>query len=80
MLRMFDTVSISLNAHDAASYEALCRPSVPGAWESLLAFARLASGSGVEVRLTAVAWEGVDLSKVRETALQLGLPLVVRGA
>ena len=77
--RLFDSVSISLNAWDDASYSGICRPSVPGAWESLLAFVRLAVSAGPRVRLTAVAWEGVEMGRVRAVAEGLGLPLVTRG-
>jgi len=79
VVRLFDSVSISLNAWDDASYSGICRPSVPGAWESLLAFVRLAVSAGPRVRLTAVAWEGVEMGRVRAVAEGLGLPLVTRG-
>lgn len=82
LIRMFDSVSISLNAWDPDSYEALCRPS-PGArdaWANLNEFVRLASSAGVGVRLTAVAFDGVDLDRVRTAAAGLGYDLTVRGS
>lgn len=36
----FDTVSISLNARDAATYETRCAPDYPGSYEAMLAFAK----------------------------------------
>lgn len=79
VVKLFDAVSISLNAWDDGSYRGICRPSVPGAWDSLLAFVKLASSAGPRVRLTAVAWDGVDMARVRAVAEGLGLPLVARG-
>lgn len=81
LIRLFDSVSISLNAWDQCSYEALCRPSPAAgdAWARLDEFVRLASSAGVGVRLTAVAFDGVDLDRVRAAAALLGHDLTVRG-
>jgi TatD DNase family protein len=79
MIRLFDTVSVSLNAFDSGSYDALCRPGVESAWERLISFIRLAGETGVEVRLTAVAQEGLDMDAVRSVAAGLGYTLTVRG-
>ncbi len=80
LLSLFDSVSISLNAHDEVSYGNTCRPSRPGAWGHLLSFVALAKASDREVRLTAVRWEGVDIPAVASLAAGLGLPLSVRGS
>lgn len=79
VVKLFDSVSVSLNAWDDDSYRSICRPSVPGAWENLLDFVRLAVSAGPGVRLTAVACEGVDMERVRSVAEGLGLPFAARG-
>ncbi|MBN1433349.1 TatD family hydrolase [Candidatus Fermentibacterales bacterium] len=80
MLKELDCVSISLNAHDAASYESVCRPGVPDAWDRLLAFVSLARRvPSCSVRATAVRWPGLDADAVAATAERLGLPLRIRG-
>lgn len=79
VIRLFDSISISLNAWDEDSYRNICRPSVPAAWDNLLAFIRLAATAGPGVRLTAVACDGVDIGRVRAVAEGLGLQLVTRG-
>lgn len=77
---LFDSVSISLNAHDGESYGRVCRPSIPGSWESLIEFVRRTAASGASVRLTAVGWPDVDMDAVRRLASSMGLPLVERRA
>ncbi len=74
-----DAVSVSLNAADAATYERLCRPTVPNAFEAVCAFIRRAKERIPEVRATAVAVPGVDLEAVRRLAEQdLGVAFHVR--
>ena len=80
LARLFDSVSVSLNAHDEDSYGRVCRPSIPGSWESLIEFVRGIAASGAQARLTAVRWPGVDMDAVRRFASSLGLLLVERGA
>jgi TatD DNase family protein len=72
LIGLFDGVSISLNAHDEASYDALCRPSLAGSWDALARFSRLAVSLCRDVRFTAVAAEGVDLDAVSRLARELG--------
>ena len=78
LARWVDCLAISLNAPDAATYDALCRPSRPGAFDRLLAFVRVARDAFSTVLLTAVSYPGVDLKACRALAHQLGLPLGVR--
>jgi len=74
-----DAVSVSLNAADAAVYERLCRPTIPNAFEAVLAFIRRAKEMIPSVRATAVAVPGLDLETVRRLAEQdLGVAFHVR--
>lgn len=68
-----DAVSISLNAHDAATYDRHCRPRRPGAFAALQDFARLASQRGMRVTLTAIdGLSGVDITACERIARHLG--------
>ncbi len=67
-----DAVSVSLNAADAATYERLCRPTLPGAFEAVCDFVRRAAEAIGDVRATAVAVPGLDLEPVRRLAEDLG--------
>jgi len=76
---LIDAVSVSLDAPDAATYERLCRPTVPGAFTAVCEFLRRAKGRFATVRATAVAVPGLDLEAVRRLAEQdLGVALEVR--
>ena len=76
---LFDAASVSLDAPDAATYDRLCRPTIPNAFEAVCAFIRRAKELIPEVRATAVAVPGLDLEAVRRLAEQdLGVAFVVR--
>jgi len=79
LLEPFDTVSVSLNSHSRENYESVCNPSDTSAWEHLLEFIHLAK-TVCELRTTAVAHDGVDLSAVSALAEELGVPFRVRGS
>lgn len=76
---LFDAVSVSLNAHDGATYAALC-PSRHGAaaHEAVLEFLRSASGNVPFVRASVVDVPGVDVEACRRLAERIGVPLLVR--
>jgi TatD DNase family protein len=80
LIRLFDSLSISLNAWDAGSYAALCRPAAPASWEALMDFITIAKGSGVPFRLSAVRAPEIDMAAVRRLAESLGAPLLERGS
>jgi len=65
---LVDTVSVSLNAADAETYERLCRPTLPNAFEAVCAFIRACKGRIPDVRATAVAVPGLDTEPVRRLA------------
>jgi len=71
-------VSVSLNAPDAATYEALCVPKLEGAFEGVLAFARGCVDVGLEVKLTVVGFTGVDVERCEGLAEEVGASFVVR--
>lgn len=78
LIGLFDTVSVSLNAWDADSYAAICRPSATSAWDSLLDFISIVRESSAALRVTAVRHPGADLAAVRRLAENLGAGLVER--
>jgi TatD DNase family protein len=71
---LVDAVSVSLDAQDADTYERLCKPGYPGAFEAVLRFIRDARKYIPEVRVTVVEAPGVDIEKSAELARELGLP------
>lgn len=74
MAPVVDAVSISLNAHDEATYERHTRPKVPGCFAALLDFARRAKAAGIAVTLTAIdGLEGVDIAACERIAADLGV-------
>jgi TatD DNase family protein len=74
-----DTVSISLNAQDAETFEKLCRPSVgPDPYGSLLDFSRKCVAAGLETALTVVDHPDVDVDACRKIAEGMGAGFRVR--
>lgn len=73
-----DAVSVSLNAPDATVYDRLCRPSVDGAYEALLAFLRSAREVIPEVTASVVAVPGLDVEACRRVAQEVGVAFRVR--
>jgi len=71
-------VSVSLNAHDSETYDAVCRPRFKNAFESVLEFIRRAKEAGLTVEVTAVRIPEVNVEKVREIASRLGVSLRLR--
>ncbi len=74
-----DKVSVSLNAHDKATYNQICKPMFEeDAYENVLEFIKKAKDEGLETEVTAVTIPEVDLAKVRELAERLGVKFSVR--
>lgn len=72
-----DKVSVSLNAHNKETYNQVCRPTFPNAFESILEFIEKAKPLlGVEV--TAVRIPEVDIQAVEEIARKIGVKFRVR--
>jgi len=76
---LVDSVSVSLNTADRASYARLCRPDHgPEAYDALLAFVREAKAALPEVVVTAIDMPGVDIAACQRKAAELGVALRVR--
>lgn len=76
---LIDTVSISLNAQDAATYVRLCQPREgEQAYFSMLDFVRKCVGVIPRVILSVVEWPGVDVEACRSIARELGAEFRLR--
>ncbi len=71
-------VSISLNAHDAETYNQLCDPKYIRAYEKMLEFSKDISNAGMELRFTVVNLPVVDLEKCKEIAKKFGAVFKLR--
>jgi TatD DNase family protein len=69
---LVDIISISLNAHDASTYQRLSHPPFEGAYEAVLKFIAGAKDFIPEVTATVVDAPGVDIEKCGEIAIKLG--------
>jgi TatD DNase family protein len=72
-----DKVSVSLNSGDRETYEEICKPTFPGAYEAVLDFIGRAK-LVLAVEVTAVRLPEVDLVKVQAVADGLGVVFKVR--
>lgn len=76
---LVDTISISLNAADAATYDRLCRPSLgPEAYPALLRFIRESKKFIPRVVVSVVQIPGFDPEPARKIAEELGVELRIR--
>jgi TatD DNase family protein len=75
---LVDTVSVSLDAADAQTYDRLCRPTIPDAFAAVQDFLRRAKAHVPHVRATAVAVPGLDIAAIRRVAEDLGVEFVER--
>lgn len=75
---LVDTVSVSLDAQDAQTYEKLCRPAFKDAYAEVVGFIRESRKCIPEVQATVVEMEGVDVEKCRRMLSEMGVPLRVR--
>ncbi|MBP7462609.1 MAG: TatD family nuclease-associated radical SAM protein, partial [Candidatus Delongbacteria bacterium] len=76
---LIDTISISLNAADQASYNTTCHPQLgQAAFPSLLAFIRESRRYIPEVLVSVVTIPEIDLTACRQMADELQVPLRIR--
>ena len=69
LVGLIDHVSVSLNAADADTYNEICSPQIPDAWEETVEFIRSAKAQGMDVTATVVAIpEKVDIEACRKFA------------
>ncbi len=75
---LVDSISVSLDAQDEATYNRLCKPVFKNAHAEIIRFIRQAKEFIPDVQATVVELEGVDIEKCREIAAQLGVKLRIR--
>ena len=69
-----DALSVSLNAQDPAIYETHCRPALPGSFQAVIEFLRLAPHHVGEVTATAIdGLPGVDIAACEAIARECGV-------
>ncbi len=73
-----DSISVSLDAQDEATYNRLCKPAYKNAYAEIIRFIRQAKEFIPDVQATVVELEGVDVEKCREITAQLGVKLRIR--
>jgi TatD DNase family protein len=73
-----DSISVSLDAHDEATYNRLCKPAYRNAYPEILRFVRQAKEFIPDVQTTVVELEGVDIEKCRQIAAELDVKLRIR--
>ncbi len=72
-----DKLSVSLNAHDAETYNQVCRPAFENAFENVLEFIKKAKEL-LDVEVTAVRIPEVNIEKLEEIAKEMGVKFRVR--
>jgi len=72
-----DAVSVSLNAHDKKTYNKVCRPKFPDAFENVLDFVDRAK-TRFYTEITAVDVPEVNIQKLEEMAIRTGVNFRVR--
>jgi cyclic pyranopterin phosphate synthase len=70
-------ISVSLNAGDRETYEEICRPTIPNAYETVIDFVQKTK-SVLQVEVTAVRMQEVDVTKAKTVADKLGVKFRVR--
>lgn len=73
-----DKVSVSLNTHDEATYNQVCKPTFEHAFDGVLEFVERAQKANLETEITAVNIPEADISKIKEMADRLGVGFRVR--
>jgi TatD family-associated radical SAM protein len=69
-----DSISVSMNAQDEATYNRHCRPKRADAYEAMLDFVRIARERVHEIRVSAIdGLDGVDIDACARIAQQLGV-------
>ena len=69
-----NSLSVSMNAHNAEVYARHCQPRLPGSFDAMLDFLRLAPGEIRDITATAIeGLDGVDIPACRRLAGSLGV-------
>lgn len=72
-----EKISVSLNAGDEETYNEVCQPNVKGAFDAVLKFIR-DSKKTLDVEVTAVTTQEIDVHKVEALAEKLGVKFRLR--
>lgn len=75
---LIDSISISLNAQDKETYNRICNPANPDAYEAVIEFIKDAKEFVPKVQVTVVDVREVDLKKCEELANSLGVSFKIR--
>jgi len=72
-----ERVSVSLNAHNKQTYDQVCKPKFENAFQEVLNFIKEAKEK-LDTEITTVTIPEVDVSKVREIAVNMGVKFRMR--
>ncbi|MGC8796686.1 TatD family hydrolase [Thermodesulfovibrio sp.] len=75
---LIDSISISLNAQDKETYNRICNPSNPDAYEAVIEFIKDAKKYVPNVQVTVVDLKEVDIRKCEEIANSMGVKFKIR--
>ncbi|MFQ3574559.1 MAG: TatD family hydrolase [Thermodesulfovibrionales bacterium] len=75
---IIDSISISLNAQDKETYNRICKPNNPEAYDYLISFIKEAKNHIPDVILTVVDIPEVDLKACRQISDEIGTRLRIR--
>lgn len=75
---LIDSISISLNAQNRETYNKICKPLYPNAYEAVIDFIKDAKENVPYVQVTVVNLPEIDIEKCREIANSLGVKLKIR--
>ncbi|WP_455282980.1 TatD family nuclease-associated radical SAM protein [[Eubacterium] cellulosolvens] len=73
-----NSISISLNAENQEKYNKLCNPSLTGAYDAVLDFAKDCRDIFSQVRLSVVNISDIDIQKCKKIANELGCKFFIR--
>lgn len=73
-----EAVSASLNGHDEETYDRICKPMFKDAYKSVLKFIQEAKYASLDTEVTAVRIPEVDIQRIQDLALNLGVKFRVR--
>ncbi|GAB6184341.1 TatD family nuclease-associated radical SAM protein [Thermodesulfovibrio hydrogeniphilus] len=75
---LVDSISISLNAQDEETYNKICNPHFPNAYQAVIDFIKEAKKYIPDVQVTVVDMKEVDVKKCEEIANSIGVRFKVR--
>jgi TatD family-associated radical SAM protein len=74
-----DKISISLNAHDASTYQKICNSEYKSdAFDEVISFATKCKDAGIKTNFSVVNLPIVDIETCKKIAKKVGIPLKVR--